>query len=72
MGRDLLEAALRVLNACSSGNPPDAADINKLRESADGRDCDLAPDVLAARMIQREIERGRRAAPCRRAMSAGG
>lgn len=59
MGRDLLEAALRVLNACSCGNPPDAADINKLRESADGRDCDLAPDVLAARMIQREIERGR-------------
>jgi hypothetical protein len=59
MERDLLEAALRVLNGCTFGNPADAADVTRLRESVVGRERDLAPDLLATRIIEREIEFGR-------------
>ncbi len=59
MDRTVLETALRVLNAWVARQVPAPEDLERLRASATGAERDLAADVLAAQIIQREIERGR-------------
>ena len=61
MPEDVLPIAVRVL-ACYTNEPhkyPDFADVCRLRAAVEGEDYLLDPDLLAVRIIEREIERRR-------------
>jgi hypothetical protein len=59
MDIEILQVALRILNAYQSYIPPAPADVERLREAADVLETRLPADVLATRIIDRELEKSR-------------
>jgi len=56
MDHDLLQTALRVLNGCVAGEAPVGEDAERLREAASEGEREFPVDILAARIVEREIE----------------
>ena len=56
MDYDLLQTALRVLNCCVAGEAPVREDTERLRGAARESEGELPVDVLAGRIVEREIE----------------
>ena len=54
---DLMRVALRVLEACTSGTYPNAADVHLLRAAASLSERDGEVDALARRIVERELHR---------------
>jgi hypothetical protein len=61
MRDELIRAALRVRFCFTLSRPtqPDPADMEQLRQHVNGEEKDLRPNVLAARVLRREMERRR-------------
>jgi hypothetical protein len=61
MDHNILQTALRILNAYVAYQAPTEADVARLREAAEEGERDLPADILATRIIEREIYRQRMA-----------
>jgi len=59
MDHNILQTALRILNAYVAYEAPLEADVARLREAAEEGERDLPADILATRIIEREIYRQR-------------
>lgn len=68
MDYEIVQTALRILNAYVAYEVPGKEDVARLRAAAREAERELPADTLATRMIEREIEKQR----TERAEAAGG